>query len=664
MILDEITLYNFGLYADRQTITLTPPSSKKPVILFGGLNGGGKTTFLDALQLCMFGPHARISNRGSLAYQEYLSRCISKGADAQEAAIEISFRHAVEGHEDHYKLLRSWRRVNGGCKESFEVLKNKRSEPALADNWASQVEDFFPPNIAHLFLFDGEQIEGYASRQDSSDLIGTAIQNLLGLDMVDQLEKDLLVYERRKRTEEKDDSSRTEIAKSETGLRDLRNRADVLKQERAALRTHQIDRKKRALARIEDKYRKLGGDLYEQRSEIERRWRESEKIVEDGAGALREFAGGPLPLLMVRALLESTETRDRHEEECRRARELLDTLKSRDRAALKHLRVGSADKSMIDDLKKFFDSDRVQRQALGKEKTVLDLLPEVRSDLHAFLRGDLDQLADEAARHLKQQKKAEANAASARTEHENVPGSDTIAEAADELATMTKEITDLEVQYSALGQDIERLEREIDRKEKSLVRLLESDAKEGGDREDCARILRHSGKVRATLGAFRLAVIKRHVRRIEQLVLESYQQLLRKASLVTSLSIDPERFFLTLYGRGGDVLSAERLSAGERQLLAIALLWGLAKVSGRPLPVAIDTPLGRLDTGHRMHLVERYLPFASHQVLLFSTDEEITGEYLEKLRPWIGRSYYLSYDDEAGQTRIISGYFDAQEDAA
>src|SRR5262249_31697892 len=160
------------------------------------------------------------------------------------------------------------------------------------------------------------------------------------------------------------------------------------------------------------------------------------------------------------------------------------------------------------------------------------------------------------------------------------------------------------------------------------------------------------------LSAFRRAVVERHVRRIEQLVHESYAQLLRKSSLITRLAIDPETFRLTLYGRDGEVFSAERLSAGERQLLAISMLWGLAKTSGRPLPTAIDTPLGRLDMGHRVHLVERYFPFASHQVLLLSTDEEITGHYLQKLQPCIGRMYELVHDDAEGSTKIIPGYFE------
>ena len=34
---------------------------------------------------------------------------------------------------------------------------------------------------------------------------------------------------------------------------------------------------------------------------------------------------------------------------------------------------------------------------------------------------------------------------------------------------------------------------------------------------------------------------------------------------------------------------------GELQMYATAIVWGLAKTSGRPLPFVIDTPLARLD---------------------------------------------------------------------
>jgi DNA sulfur modification protein DndD len=75
--------------------------------------------------------------------------------------------------------------------------------------------------------------------------------------------------------------------------------------------------------------------------------------------------------------------------------------------------------------------------------------------------------------------------------------------------------------------------------------------------------------------------------------------------------------------------------------------------------VAIDTPLGRLDSEHRNHLVDRYFPQASHQVTLLSTDTEIRTEAVERL--WgagaIAREYRLEYDPKQRQTASVSGYF-------
>ena len=202
----------------------------------------------------------------------------------------------------------------------------------------------FPANIAHLFLFDGEQVAAYASQEESSALIGSAIQNLLGLDMVDQLERDLLVYERRKRSEKHDDSVHVEITELQDKLSRSRQRIDSLKQERAALRTHRIDRCERELLKAEEDYRKLGGTLYDKRELIEQKWTDARRRVREGQADLREFASGPAPLLLVRALLALTEARDQQEEECRRARYLSEALNHRDRATLKHLRSRSVDR--------------------------------------------------------------------------------------------------------------------------------------------------------------------------------------------------------------------------------------------------------------------------------------------------------------------------------
>ena len=74
------------------------------------------------------------------------------------------------------------------------------------------------------------------------------------------------------------------------------------------------------------------------------------------------------------------------------------------------------------------------------------------------------------------------------------------------------------------------------------------------------------------------------------------------------------------------------------------------------MPTVIDTPLSRLDSVHRTHLVERYFPNASHQVILLSTDEEIDDRYYAQIEQYVSHSYTVSYDDETETSRIEDGY--------
>lgn len=657
MIFDSIAINNFGPYAGRQQITLTPPCAEKPVILFGGLNGGGKTTFVDALQLCLFGPYAKTSNRGRLGYSEYLSRSIHNHADQTAASIQLNFRHVIAGTEDRYVLKRSWARRNGRCVEEFDVVRNDRLAPLLADNWASQVEDLMPANIAHLFLFDGELIERYASPADSASLVGTAIQNLLGLDVVDQLQKDMKVFERRKKTEQLDDETRARVAAAEADLQMLRTRLDSAKQDLHTLRMDQIERWQTNLRAVEEEFRRIGGHLYEERRDIELKLADAELAVAENAASLRELAAGALPLLLVGDLLKTAGERDRQDQAIVEARQLLDLLSERDHAVLAHLEANGVEVGHRSILRDYLEEDRAGHRARAVCATSLDLPYETRNALTALLHGQLDDLRRTADDLLARHTRAEVDLEETRSLYDSIPQEDAVAEVIQRRDDLNTELSRLEAEDVRITEDIERLQRDVERAKQSLAVLMEADVRGREKRDDRDRTLRCAARVRETLAAYRAATIGRHVTRIEHLVLESYQHLLRKTSLVTQLTIDPETFSLTLYGRTGEVLAAESLSAGERQLLGIALLWGLARASGRPLPTAIDTPLGRLDTDHRRHFVEHYVPFASHQTLLFSTNEEIVGDYLQRLTPWIGRCYYLDHDDKHGSTCITPGYF-------
>ena len=66
MIISKLTLYNFGVYAGENTFEF---HSEKPVVLIGGMNGRGKTTFLDAVLLALYGPNSFAFNESR--YKSY-----------------------------------------------------------------------------------------------------------------------------------------------------------------------------------------------------------------------------------------------------------------------------------------------------------------------------------------------------------------------------------------------------------------------------------------------------------------------------------------------------------------------------------------------------------------------------------------------------------------
>ena len=149
---------------------------------------------------------------------------------------------------------------------------------------------------------------------------------------------------------------------------------------------------------------------------------------------------------------------------------------------------------------------------------------------------------------------------------------------------------------------------------------------------------------------------------LESNVLKGLEILLHKKDFIKKVTIDKDTFAVKLHNGNNDEITKNMLSKGELQIYATALVWGLAKTSGRPLPFMIDTPLARLDVEHRLSLVESFFPETSQQTIILSTDSEINSHYYEKLKPYISKSYTINFDSAKGKTRICEGYFFENEE--
>jgi len=657
MIFKELVLHNFGVYQGRSCIDLTLKDATRPIVLFGALNGGGKTTLLDAIQLCLYGKRAKTSNRGSLAYDEYLSRCINRGTTAEEgAAVEILFESSAGGDTDEYRLHRSWRLNRTKIGETVEVFHNGQFDRLLTDDWDEQVNAFIPFELADLFFFDGEKIEELADPAKSAAVLNTAIHSLLGLDLVDRLTTDLIAFEKRKALSAASQEELAVVKQIEDRLEQIEIRRQDTNQEIASI-NGQLEKARADLNKIEQRFQSEGGEAFEASKGLEARKAELEGQTEAVEEDMREMAAGTLPLTLVEPHLVRVLEGSQEAKDVKEAMTVVSVLEKRDAALIEALKRSGADAEAIKPAEDWLLSDRLKY----REKATKSSSYEFGEKDEVRLRHLLNEgLSDERKRAQGLFKKhQELNLELERLERKlaSVPAEEVVQELREEREEAKTEVIRAEATRELKNTELNGINHEKERAERELARALDSNSAIHLDAQDAARIKTHSNRARATLKRFRKTVLERDISRIESLVLDSFQQLLRKKGLVHQIKIRPDTFKLDLIGANGAVLPPNRLSAGERQLLAISLLWGLVRTSGRSLPIVIDTPLGRLDSKHREKLIERYFPNASHQVLLLSTDEEIDKKYFPKIKRHVGRSYTMQYDDQRAATQVASGYF-------
>ena len=109
---------------------------------------------------------------------------------------------------------------------------------------------------------------------------------------------------------------------------------------------------------------------------------------------------------------------------------------------------------------------------------------------------------------------------------------------------------------------------------------------------------------------------------------------------------------LTIVDREGR--SVPLRSAGAEQVVALSLISGLNKKSGRGLPMIMDTPLGRLDPKHRTNILKNLPQMASQIVLLAHAGEIDPERGLAPMGSAIGAVYRIERVT-AYHSRLVKG---------
>jgi len=664
MQIQKLTLCNVGTFRGTNSFDLST-SPSKPVVLIGGRNGAGKTTLLESIQWSLYGrlvntPRREKANRGS--YSKYLENLIHRGkSDSEDSYVEIKLL-LRQSQGDVEVLLR--RKIKHGlkCSDELTVLIDSEYLPLPEEQWPIMIDAILPSNLSQLYLFDGEQIESLADPEKSSDFLQTGIHALLGVDLIDQLSADLTTMKRKElssvpNAKEEQEDDKLKIAVFEKNISDADQERASFFENVAELRTD-LDSAEREAVDAEVAFKKSGAELYESHVERETEIKLLESKQNDLENRLREFANGSLPLLFLQPSIQNyveKGIKQRDAEDQKNVTQALLSglveleawLKEHDcsEQALDLVAEFKTNQSKDFNVENEYSVANPAAMSVAENLVLLNGLSNEIESINNTLQ-QLNQLDEDVSKCQKANELSlsKEDAENARSTYEL---------SIQKLAKAKAAFVATEELYNKSLLAYESTTNQFDKylQEKQLNQL------------DGTKAIRFSDaceRAKTTLATFRKTVVSENSQRIEERIWCRFKQLLRKHKLGSGVKINPESYTLSVIDSVGEIIPPERLSAGERQLLATAMLWGLADSSSRQLPVIVDTPLGRLDRVHRSNLVSEYFPNASSQVVLLSTDEEIDERWAPILEPSIARMYLIDFDDEQQCSSVKEGYFEME----
>lgn len=656
----NIELYNYGIYKGKHNISLSDQDSGKNVTLVGGMNGRGKTTILDSIFLCLYGRKSTEYITGKKeAYHKLLKDHINKSAEDKSSYIKL----IMEMDDDDGTIItvtRAWKMSGKKIDTTLQVEKNGIDDSYLSENWEYYVEELIPFGIAKFFFFDNEKISQIAD-DDAFDKIKDSIKSVMGVTTIESLCAHIEKIRKEKNSNLKKSGSDLLTKESEELTQNIEDAETIIRNlfaQKASL-IPKLAKLNDKLEQTEQVFWKKGGNLGLNHDDILR----DQHTLKEQAASLKEeaiaLASNPAtPLCLCNSLTISAYNKICSEENARAKKYSLPVVSTLYDSLLKEFQGEFSETS--DSYKLLTTIIEHQLNELKQEAqsdSSSSLTPLARTLIDKFVSEDSSALKHKALTIVTENKKV-LTALQQLEVHlsSSAEKTDTI--------KLLGDIKDLQSQKTQLESDINKCEEQIhstqykkEQLERQLNKVLLKIAADADTSDDNVRIIEYSTITLEIMQEFVHRLQSQKVNQLEMNITSCFEFLAQKQAIITSISIDPETLDITLKDYNGGVLLKDQLSAGEKQMFAISILWGLALSSGYKLPVIIDTPMARLDSAHRSNFINRYLPNASSQVIVLSTDEEINGKYLEDIRKYVNTSYTLVYDEVEKCSSIQPGYF-------
>lgn len=644
----KLSVENLGPFRERQTIDLSVKAGK-PVVLLKALNGSGKTTLLTALQVGLYGQKALAELKRSEYEQLLLSlrRRDTSGNSIVEIAVEVEIGSARR----QLLVRREWSIRTETLHEQVSVSEDGSIDHDFSQGWDEFIGSILPAELVQLFLFDGEKIEALANPNRLPELLKRATEVFLGIGAIDALFNDLKALERRtvlknKSSSEEYDAAHASLLNWEAQLEGLERKVEMLTQEKASAQ-NSADQAESALNRYNTEAQRKGLVAYEQAAEIRNTLAHARKAVDVVRADLINAMSDPvLPIAWAASLWSQYQRIWEQDQKVKHAKLLSQEFKKRDQRILAALEK-AIPKGVTAALRQTLDADLKSFTATRGPS-----VPRMHDADPRDVERQLEQARNRVQRQLKHSREAQIQMDRAEQRIGQIPAEEQVSDILVELQERSKTAS---LAAAHLAQVIQQLEEAKSNMAHVNVRLKAARDRIGAefrDRSMAAKSLEASARARKALALFKDRLLASKAQWLSTMITKEFQKLLHKQNLMTSVLVDPETYRVSIRDHKHRELPMDRLSAGERQLLATSVLSALIKERKGRFPVVVDTPLARLDQQHRSTLITGFFATVSHQVMVLSTDQEVEGPVYAALRPFNSQEYALDYDDDTGCTVV------------
>ncbi|MCZ8519862.1 DNA sulfur modification protein DndD [Paenibacillus caseinilyticus] len=650
MKFNRLVLKNFGAFYGNNEFDLTTLNKNQNVVLFGGKNGSGKTTILDSLRIVLFGAFAfGLKTDSAIYFDKIDAKLNSKAKKDHQGFFQIILElEMVENlKRNQYTLNRGWSRQRTAIKESFVVFKNGRQlEEKEVELFQTKLRDETPPQLLEFCLFDGEKIAQVISKETLSSYLSQTAKVMFNLDLFESLETDIETYLKQEKVY-------TTLSQDEQSLLELEQEKNILSNKKEET-IDELDSLEKLLDEKNSQYSDLnrqfhvnGGLEKKERDALVKKMSDIDHRRLTMMDRNREILTSLFPFVLARDLIRSAAEQMDREAKADLKNEFvktvsLETFNEILNPVSKQANITNELYKKITDLLSQDDTQPIHKASAVQRAEILNFYKQVRDFVPLSVLNDFKQNTQLIKEVQKIRKQIEENDASS-----------DLKDLLEKLHAIQNEITSTQFrkeQMIVLLNDLTEQIVQKDQQYQSLKTKVMSSKKMG-------HVFEIANKVSEVSRLFRDLQLKKKLQQVELEAVRMLQIVYRKELFVTRVKINPETFQLKIFDANQEEINIDILSAGEKQILLLATVWAMAMCSKRRLPFVFDTLLGRLDQTHKKAILEQFIPRCGEQVIILSTDSEISPEQYSEFKSNVAHTYTIDFDSENLRVNKSTNYF-------